>query len=181
MSGVQTIQGVTGGVQTIKGVAGGVPRSRGFAGGVQTIKGVAHGMLTIKGVAGGVQRNQGVTGGVHTIKGVAGALKVIKGIATNAPQGFTSQRAARVYQFWKKNGIVIFSQQPCELQTTPFVEHVYGHKSVISVFGNPSNQLKGCLIRGKLRVKRAEIDSENSGDFIFSQIDNIQKIESLKT
>ena len=77
------------------------------------------------------------------IKGVAGALKVIKGIAADVPQEFTSQRAARVYQYWKKNGIVIFQQPPRELPSTPFVEHVYGHKCFISVFGNPSNQLEG--------------------------------------
>ena len=68
----------------------------------------------------------------------------------------------------ENNGFVIFPQPPRELQSTPFVEHVYGHKSVISMFENPSNQLEGCLIRGKLRVKRAKIDSKNSGYFVSS-------------
>ena len=66
----------------------------------------------------------------------------------------------------ESNGIAILPQPPSELQSTPFIEQIFGHKSVISVFKNSSNNLKGYLIRGKLSVKPAESNSENSDNFI---------------
>ena len=66
----------------------------------------------------------------------------------------------------ENNGIVILPQPPSELQSTPFIEQICGHKSVISVFENSSNKLKSYLIRGKLSVKPAESNLENSDNFV---------------
>ena len=75
-------------------------------------------------------------------------------------------QSSRVFQAFKNNDMVILPQPPNELQSTPFIERVFGHKSVISVFENPSNQLKGYLIRGKLVVKQADSDSKISDTFV---------------